>query len=358
MRMGFGLPVSGAWATPANLTTIARRAEQLGYSTLWSFQRLFVPETQQLPPAYSSVLDPVVPLGFAAAVTERIRLGTAIVNMPYQAPTVLAKSLASLDVLSGGRLVAGLGLGWSPEEFASVGVPYERRGARAEEYLAALRALWGPDPVSFDGEFYSVPRASVLPKPVQQPGPPVLLGGTVPRALRRAGAQADGWISSSRADLEALGDSVEAVRAGAREAGRDESRLGVRLPRRGARRSAHPAAHRLPGRDPFRPAGPRRPGHHRDVRRPELRPDGRQPGRGAGDGDAPGAGGAGGTRSGTCAGLSRLQPVQPHTGSGREAAQLRLDFRKSTVRDQASLALSGSWVPSGFSSLWNAWPAG
>jgi probable F420-dependent oxidoreductase len=225
MRMGFGLPVSGAWATPENVREIAETAERLGYSTLWSFQRLFVAENQPLPPAYSSVLDPVPPLAFAAAVTGRIRLGTAIINMPYQAPSVLAKSLATLDVLSAGRLVAGLGLGWSPEEFASVGVPYERRGVRAEEYLAALRALWGPDPVEFAGEFYSVPRASVLPKPVQPDGPPVLLGGGAPRALARAGAMSDGWISSSRADPETLGESVGAVRAGARDAGRDPSGL-------------------------------------------------------------------------------------------------------------------------------------
>jgi probable F420-dependent oxidoreductase len=225
MDMGFGLPVSGAWATPSNVREIAQRAEQLGYSTLWSFQRLFVPETQDLPPAYSSVLDPLTPLAFAAAVTERIGLGTAIVNLPYQAPSVLAKSLASLDVLSGGRLVAGLGLGWSPEEFASVGVPYERRGARAEEYLACLRTLWGPDPVRFDGEFYAVPPASMLPKPVQQPGPPILLGGGAPRALARAGRLADGWISASRVDPERLHESVEAVQAGARETGRDPSTL-------------------------------------------------------------------------------------------------------------------------------------
>lgn len=225
MRMGFGLPVSGSWATPENIREIAVSAERLGYSTLWSFQRLFVAESQPLPPAYSSVLDPLVPLGFAAAVTDRIRLGTAIVNMPYQAPTVLAKSLATLDVLSGGRLVAGLGLGWSAEEFTSVGVPYERRGARTEEYLAALRTLWGPDPVEFSGTFYTVPRASMRPKPLQPAGPPVLLGGTAPRALTRAGAMADGWISSSRADPATLGESVEVVRAGAREAGRDPSAL-------------------------------------------------------------------------------------------------------------------------------------
>jgi probable F420-dependent oxidoreductase len=225
MRMGFGLPVSGGWATPGNLREIAQWAEQLGYSTLWSFQRLFVAQSQPLPPAYSSVLDPLVPLGFAAAVTERVRLGTAIVNMPYQAPAVLAKALASLDVLSGGRLVAGLGLGWSPEEFAAVGVPYERRGDRAEEYLAALRALWGPDPVEHRGEFYEVAPASMLPKPVQRPGPPLLLGGTAPRALARAGRLAAGWISSSRADLTTIGESVEVVRAGAREVERDPGTL-------------------------------------------------------------------------------------------------------------------------------------
>jgi probable F420-dependent oxidoreductase len=225
MDIGFGLPVSGAWATPGNITEIARRAEQLGYRTLWSFQRLFVPETQQLPPAYSSVLDPLLPLAFAAAATERIALGTAIVNLPYQAPAVLAKQLATLDVLTAGRLVAGVGLGWSPEEFAAVGIPYERRGARAEEYLACLRALWAPDPVEFTGEFYSLPTASMLPKPVQQPGPPILLGGTAPRALARAGRLSDGWISSSRADLDAIGESVDAVRAGAREAGRDPAGL-------------------------------------------------------------------------------------------------------------------------------------
>jgi probable F420-dependent oxidoreductase len=225
MQLGFGLPVSGGWATPDAIAAVARRAEELGYATLWSFQRLFVPESQQLPPAYSSVLDPLTPLAFAAAVTERIALGTAIVNMPYQAPPVLAKSLATLDVLSKGRLVAGLGLGWSPEEFASVGIPYERRGARAEEYLACLRALWAPDPVSFDGEFYRLPPSTVQPKPVQPGGPPILLGGAAPRALARAGRLAAGWISASRADPERLHESIAQVREGAVAAGRDPGDL-------------------------------------------------------------------------------------------------------------------------------------
>ncbi|KAE8765558.1 TIGR03619 family F420-dependent LLM class oxidoreductase [Georgenia thermotolerans] len=225
MDIGFALPVSGAWATPDNIATVARRAEELGYASLWTFQRLLDPERRRLPPVYASVLDPVVALGFAAAVTERVRLGTAIVNMPFVAPVLLAKQMATLDVLSGGRLDVGLGLGWEPEEFEAAGTPMERRGARAEEYLACLRALWGPDPVEFNGEFYRVPRSDVRPKPVQRPTPPLLLGASAPRALARVGRLADGWISSSRADPAALGESIEQVRAGARAAGREPDRL-------------------------------------------------------------------------------------------------------------------------------------
>lgn len=225
MDIGFALPVSGAWATPGNVVEVARRAEELGYASLWTFSRLLVPEAARLPPVYASVLDPVVTLASAAAVTERVRLGTAIVNMPFQPPVVLAGQLATLDVLSAGRVDAGLGLGWVPEEFEAAGVPFERRGARAEEYLACLRALWGPDPVEFAGKFYRVPRSSVLPKPVQRPHPPLLLGGGAPAALARIGRLADGWISASRFDPARLGEYVEPVRQAARDAGRDPAGL-------------------------------------------------------------------------------------------------------------------------------------
>jgi probable F420-dependent oxidoreductase len=225
MRIGFGLPVSGSWATPDNVAAIARRADELGYATLWSFQRLLVPADLPLEPQYRSVADPLLPLAFAAAVTRRARLGTAVVNLPFQSPAVLAKQLATLDVLSGGRAVAGVGLGWVPAEFEAVGVPYERRGARGEEYVAALRALWEPDPVSFDGELYRVPPSSVLPKPVRPGGPPLLLGGSAPRALERAGRIADGWISSSRADPATIDQPITAVKDAARAAGRDPEAL-------------------------------------------------------------------------------------------------------------------------------------
>ena len=228
MKLGFSLPVSGSWATPDHVLLVARRAEELGYSGLWSFQRLLAPTAAELAPVYLSVLDPTVVLGYAAAVTERVELGVAILNAPFASPALLAKQLATLDVLSRGRLVAGLGLGWLAAEFTASGVPFERRGARMDEYLRCLDALWGPDPVAFDGEVYQVPAASAQPKPVLRPGrarPPVLLGGDARPALERIGRLADGWISSSRVPPTELGQRIDVVRAAALEAGRDPEAL-------------------------------------------------------------------------------------------------------------------------------------
>jgi probable F420-dependent oxidoreductase len=219
--VGFGLPVSGRWAAPDTIRHIARRAEELGYASLWTFQRVLYPAAGGLGPSHESVLDPVVPLAYVAGHTDRIRLGTATICAPFTAPALLAKTLTSLDVLSGGRLTAGLGMGWLPEEYTAAGVPYARRGERMDEYLHCLEALWTQDPVEFAGEFYTVPRSHTAPTPVQRPHPPVLLGGAAPPALRRAGRLAQGWISSSRQDLTDLGGAIETVRDGAREAGRD-----------------------------------------------------------------------------------------------------------------------------------------
>jgi probable F420-dependent oxidoreductase len=227
MRIGFGLPVAGAWATPANVADFAARAEELGYESLWTFQRLLVGADQDLAPVYRSVLDPLVSLAFAAAHTSRIRLGVAVVNFPFVPPAYLAKQAATLDVLSGGRLDLGLGSGWSDVEFAASGASPARRGARAEEYLAVLRTLWCDEVSRFDGEFYTVPAGRMSPKPVQRPGPPVLLGGSAESALRRAGRLAAGWISRSGADLSRIAEDVAVVHAGAREAGRDPADVRV-----------------------------------------------------------------------------------------------------------------------------------
>lgn len=225
MRVGLGLPVSGTWATPDTLRHVAVAADERGFASLWTFQRLLHPVDEEWGAAYHSVLDPLTALGYAAAVTSRIRLGVAVVMAPYYAPIVLAKSLTTIDVLSDGRLDVGLGLGWSAQEFEAVGVPMEGRGARAEEFVAALKAIWTQDPVEHHGPLYDVPRSHVDPKPVQRPHPPLLLGGGAPAALRRVGRIADGWISSSRTDLTTIGEQVDLITGSAAEAGRDPSAL-------------------------------------------------------------------------------------------------------------------------------------
>jgi probable F420-dependent oxidoreductase len=215
MRIGLGAPVSGAWATPSTLAGVAARAEELGYDSLWTFQRLLVGADEQLDTVYQSVLDPLLSLTFAAAHTSRIRLGVALVNLPFVSPTYLAKQAATLDVLSDGRLDLGLGTGWSRTEFTATGAARERRGARAEEYVRVLRTLWQDDPASFDGEFYTVPPSRMSPRPVQPGGPPILLGGSARPALERAGRLAAGWMSRSATDLSRIAEDVAVVRAAA-----------------------------------------------------------------------------------------------------------------------------------------------
>src|ERR1700722_8249627 len=155
MDIGFGAPVSGAWATPRNLTEFARRAERLRDRALWTFPRLAAPTSAALAPAYRSVLDPLVSLGYLAAVTTSIRLGVAVVNHPFASPLLLAKQAATVDVLCGGR---------------------GGRAGRAEGYVAALRALWSTDR-GYHGSFFDIPPGRRDPPPVQRPGPAVLLGG-------------------------------------------------------------------------------------------------------------------------------------------------------------------------------------
>lgn len=227
MRIGFGLPVAGAWAGPEAISQFASRAEALGYDSLWSFQRLLVPAGEQSAPVYRSVLDPLISLTFAAAATSRIRLGVSIVNIPFVSPVLLAKQSATLDLLSGGRLDLGLGAGWSPVEFTASGAQLANRGARTVEYLQALHTLWADEVSEFHGEFYEIPPSRMAPKPAQKPGPPVLLGGTAPAALRRAGQLTDGWLSSSRADLSTISEQAAIVREAAVKAGRDPAAVRI-----------------------------------------------------------------------------------------------------------------------------------
>jgi len=228
MKTGFGVPLSGSWATPEVCSELSVKAEALGYSSLWTFQRLLSPlheDQPQLPPQYRSVEDPLTTMAYLAAKTTTIRLGVAVVNLPFYSPILLAKMLTTIDRLSGGRVDAGLGVGWSPDEFLAAGAPIEGRGARADDFLRCLHAIWTDDIVDYTGELYRVPRSRVDPKPIQQPHPPILLGGMVPAALRRAGRVADGWISSSQADLAHIDEAIQVVKDAATEAGRDAEAL-------------------------------------------------------------------------------------------------------------------------------------
>jgi len=230
IELGFGVPTGGAWATPEALVTVAQRAEALGYRSVWVFQRLLYAERPRneyygapggaWPEVFRSTLDPIAALTFVAAHTRRVRLGVSVLIMPFYAPVVLAKQLATLDLLSGGRLEVGLGTGWSVDEFEAAGAATSERGARADEFVRCLKAVWGEDPVAFDGRFYRVPASRIAPKPVQKPHPPILIGGYSDGVFRRAVTLGDGYTGGNipLADLAGL---VGRLREEARRAGRD-----------------------------------------------------------------------------------------------------------------------------------------
>ena len=216
--------------------TIAQRAEARGYRGLWTFQRLLYalePRDQyygapgaQWPAPFQSVMDPLAVLAFVAAHTRTIRLGVSVLIMPIYQPVVLAKQLATLDVLSNGRLDVGVGLGWSRDEYEAAGAEWARRGARADEFMRCLKAVWTEDPVEFRGEFYRVPKSRVAPRPVQTPHPPLLVGGYHPDVLRRAATLGDGYTGGN-IPLAELTATVARVRAAAAAAGRDPARFPI-----------------------------------------------------------------------------------------------------------------------------------
>jgi probable F420-dependent oxidoreductase len=210
-----------------SVSGFAMRAEELGYHGLWSFQRLLVGQGQEMAPVYHSVLDPLLALTYAAARTTEIRLGVAVINLPFVSPTYLAKQASTLDVLSGGRFDLGLGTGWSEVEFIATGSTPNPRGRRTEEYLQVLRTLWTDKVSAFDGEFYTVAPSVMAPRPVQPGGPPILIGGTADPVLRRAGRLADGWVSSSRASLNDIARAAQIVRRAAEESGRDPDSIRI-----------------------------------------------------------------------------------------------------------------------------------
>jgi probable F420-dependent oxidoreductase len=225
-------------ATPEYLAALGRGAEERGFATIWLAEHVVTfdehesrcPYTDDgklhLPPG-TGFLEPFTALSYLAAVTTRIRLGTAIAILPQRQPLYTAKEVAGLDWLAGGRVDLGVGLGWSREELEACGVPWARRGARCDEYLRLLRALWTEELPSFDGEFYRLPECRFDPKPVQS-RLPVHIGGESEAAMRRVARFGDGWLGLGL-DPEAASACVKRLDAALERAGRDRTEVSVRI---------------------------------------------------------------------------------------------------------------------------------
>ncbi|BCK57632.1 TIGR03619 family F420-dependent LLM class oxidoreductase [Nocardia wallacei] len=200
--LGFALPQFGKSAYD-DIAHFASTAERLGAGSLWVGDRLLAPTdpargyagTDSIPPEFRTVLDPLVALTVAATATTTARLGSNVLVAPWYPPVALARQLTSIDVISGGRLLPGFGIGWSPEEFQAAGVPLRERGARLDELLDVLNAMWTTNPVEHHGRHWTIPPSWVDLKPAQRPHPPIHLGAFTPPGLKRVGRRADGWLA-------------------------------------------------------------------------------------------------------------------------------------------------------------------
>jgi probable F420-dependent oxidoreductase len=236
MQIGFFAVGIGPSADPDLLARTARAVEDCGFHSLWTGEHVVLlgqytskyPYTldgrMPLPTPKVDFLDPFATLTFAAAHTKTVRLGTGICLVPEHNPVVLAKQVASLDKLSGGRFDFGVGIGWLAEEFAAVGVPWERRAERTREYLQAMQLLWTEEESEFTGEFCRFPKVYSYPKPVQKPHPPIIFGGESAPALRRVGEVGNGWFGVNVTPEEATA-KIARMRQYAQAAGRDPGAL-------------------------------------------------------------------------------------------------------------------------------------
>jgi probable F420-dependent oxidoreductase len=237
MRVGLHALGIGAGARPEVIRAVAVAAEEAGFATLWSGEHVVMVDeptswypysadgTIAVPPG-ADWLDPLMGLTFAAAVTSRIGLATGVLLLPEHNPVLVAKQAATLDVLSGGRFTLGVGIGWSAEEFAALGIPFARRGPRAAEYAAAIRELWAEDVASFTGEFTRFERVRVNPKPVRARRIPIVVGGNSGPALKRVAAFGDGWYGFN-VPADAVAERVRTLAGYCQQHGRDLSELTV-----------------------------------------------------------------------------------------------------------------------------------
>jgi probable F420-dependent oxidoreductase len=238
MKCGIMLPHLGESATRENIVYVAKEAEKQGLDSVWALERLLAPVKPQtpyvaspdgsLPAEYQKVFDPLTTLTYLAGVTERISLGTSIIDMLFHNPIILAKSFATLDVLSRGRTIAGFGLGWSKDEYDASGVPFRNRGAQADEFLQVLRRAWTDEVVEFKGKFYNIPASKIGPKPAQKPHIPIILGGFSPNAFPRVAKYANGWMPiAGFGPLEQIEQAIGALKEASRKENKDPSKVQV-----------------------------------------------------------------------------------------------------------------------------------
>jgi probable F420-dependent oxidoreductase len=238
MRFGFPIPTRGSMGSLETIRRLGRAADEYQFDSIWITDHIVIPKATKSKYPYAAdgrldleaaqhYLDALTVLSYLAGVTERVALGSSVLILPYRNPVLVAKMIATLDVLSRGRVILGVGVGWMREEFQALNLTtFEERGAATDEYIQILRELWTKDWPSYRGRFYSLDEVRFFPKPVQKPHPPIWIGGHTKAAIRRAARLGDGWHPIGlRPPAGLLPDeyakAVADLRSQAREAGRD-----------------------------------------------------------------------------------------------------------------------------------------
>ncbi len=234
MKIGCFVPQMGPAASPDNLVKAAQKAEELGYDCVWVTDRLLFPVNPKtayagspdgkLPDVYKIVYEPLDALVWVAAHTKKIGIGTSVLDMPFYNAITLARRASTIDVLSGGRLRLGFGLGWSQDEYEATDADASKRGVRADEFLQVLKEIWTKDPAEFKGKYFNLAKSHINPKPVQKPHPPIYLAAFAPAALKRVARFADGWhpVGLPVQAMQAMWAGIQGM---AKDAGRDPKAL-------------------------------------------------------------------------------------------------------------------------------------
>ena len=240
MKVGITLPQAGEQSTKENIVRTAKTAEDEGFDSLWVFERLLWPINPQtpyvatpdgsLPVEYQNILEPLETLTYVAAHTNKIALGTSVMDMLFHNPVVLARRFATLDVLSEGRSIAGFGIGWSKDEYQVSNIPFQNRGKRANELIQVLKKIWTDDVVEFKGKYYSIPASKIGPKPIQKPHSPIYLGGFSPNTFSRiVNYDTNGWLAVAGGPLEYIDNTIKAIKDIAKKANKDPNNFRVIL---------------------------------------------------------------------------------------------------------------------------------